>query len=223
MAFHGSGSKSERNKALEELTKIFIKADPCDFEIIERGTGSLGASRNPDIVAQEITAKGQAVLKIREEQNQKIQAQAERIAEFEARIVELEAAHTEPAAASDTGEEYIPWTKFEAAAISSFGREGSWKAVVAMELDIDIKTLNAWQTVGLFPARYRDAVKTFTDDQKAPSSRQRWTDDEYDRLEALIGEMGNRNREIAEILRAEFGRRLTESSITGARRRIRNR
>jgi hypothetical protein len=150
------------------------------------------------------------------------QTQAERIAELEARIVELEAAQkAEPAAAtvSDTGEEYVPWVEFEAAAIKAFGREGSWKSVAAFEMDMDVKVLNAWQTVGVIPAKSLDVVKGLTEDQKAPASRKKWTDDEYARLKALGAEM-HRDREIAKILSREFGRRLVETSITGARRRL---
>jgi hypothetical protein len=153
------------------------------------------------------------------------QTQAERIAELEARIVELEAAQkAKPAAAtvSDTGEEYVPWIEFEAAAMKAFGREGSWKSVAAFEMDMDVKVLNAWQTVGVIPARYVAMVQALTDDQKAPASRKSWSDDDYARLQALV-DKGKRNREIAKILSREFGRRLIETSITGARRRSRDR
>ena len=88
------------------------------------------------------------------------QAQAERIAELEAKIAELETAQAEPAAVSDTGEEYVSWVEFEAAAISAFGRD-AWKSVAAFEMDMDVKTLNAWQTVGVIPAKFRGRGEGF--------------------------------------------------------------
>ena len=149
-----------------------------DIEIVERRTGglaSIGTSRNTDIVVQEATAKAQAMLKILEDnetlraQNRALEdriaefeaAQAKpaavsdtgeeyvrRIAELEARIAELEATQATPAAVSYTGEEYVAWVEFEAAAVQAFSREGSWKSVFAFEAEMDVKTLNGWQTVG---------------------------------------------------------------------------
>jgi hypothetical protein len=189
--------------------------------------GNAGFDRSIDGLGKSIDGFVKNVERLREENDTlraEKRAQAERIAELEARVTELEAAQAEPAAAtvSDTGEEYVPWIEFEAAAMKAFGREGSWKSVAAFEMDMDVKVLNAWQTVGVIPARYVAMVQALTDDQKAPASRKSWSDDDYARLQALVDE-GKRNREIAKILSREFGRRLVETSITGARRRSRDR
>ena len=235
-AFHTSLSKTEQEAALAKLRKVFTEIDVMDIEIVQRkatnqithrtttcstiDTGSLDSA-----VAQSIRTINDTVKRVERlrEENDTIRAQnraqAERIAELEARIAELEAAQAAPAAVSDTGEEYVLWAEFEAAAIKAFGREGSWKSVFAFEADMDVRTLTAWQTVGIIPARYVTLARTLTADQKAMSSRKKWTDDEYDRLEALVAE-GHRDREIANILSRELGRRLIETSITGARRRL---
>jgi hypothetical protein len=194
-----------------------------DIDGLGAGIGGLGVGI--DGLGEDINGLGVGIdglAKVMERLRAEKQAQAERIEALEAKISDLEAAQTqaEPAAAmdSDTGEEYVSWAEFEAAAVQAFGRD-SWKSVAAFELDMDVKTLHAWQTVGVIPARYVAMVKALNDDQKAPASRRKWTDDEYERLETLVAE-GHRDREIAKILSLEFRRRLVETSITGARRRL---
>lgn len=122
-------------------------------------------------------------------------------------------------AVTDTGQRLVAWTKFAEAAQKKFGRTTAWKAVFALEINTEMKTLNAWEVVGLVPEEYLTLLDSFTPAQCEPASRKRWSDDERARLGAMVAD-GLCDLEIAQRLRNEFGRRLTEGSITGARRRF---
>jgi transposase-like protein len=123
------------------------------------------------------------------------------------------------AATPKTGKGYLTWPEFEAVAVKKFGRVTGWKAVAAFELDIDIKVLNAWQTVGVIPAEYCDRVRAFAPEQIEPVPRKKWTDDEKAALVDLVAQ-GVSDRTIAKTLSMQFGRRFVETSVTGARRRF---
>jgi DNA-binding transcriptional MerR regulator len=224
-AYQPFGNPHEQEKAQRALASFFVSADPRDFEIVERkpvNQSQAGrALKGADEQMGEMVEMFRAVTHRAQRQQDEIatlQAEIARLKEENDRLTKkLEEA--EPVVVSDTGDEYVSWVEFEAAAITAFDRQTGWKAVFAFEADIDIKTLNAWQTVGVIPAKLFDIVKTLTADQKAPSLRKKWTVAEYDRLEALVAER-KRDREIAKLLSAEFGRKLVESSIMGARRRL---
>ncbi len=125
--------------------------------------------------------------------------------------------HDQPAS-STTAIEYVPVAELSDRARGMIGRH--WKAALAFRLQITLKEMAAWQTVGIVPTAFCSAFESMTENDCAPASRQRWTVQEYQRLAELVGEEKS-NLEIAQILTHDFRRRLYESSIVGARRRMR--
>jgi hypothetical protein len=103
--------------------------------------------------------------------------------------------------------------------MTRFGRTTGWKALAAFELGLDVKVMNTWQTVGVIPKALLGQVHGFRDEQIKPASRAKWTEAEKAALGALV-EQGLSDRAVAQTLASRLGRRLVETSITGARRRF---
>jgi hypothetical protein len=137
-------------------------------------------------------------------------------AEIDALRTENEALKATMGSRSDTGPEYIPWEVFKREGDKVFGCT-RWTARFASAADITVKELRAWRIAGIVPARFLAVMQSLSNEQKASASRQPWTDAERVRLKALVSQAVT-DCEIAKVLSMEFGRRLLETSITGARR-----
>jgi hypothetical protein len=139
-------------------------------------------------------------------------------AKYEDLLAEKEALSAATGSKADTGTEYINSKVFEEEGDKVFACKG-WRPRFASAADIDLKELDAWRVVKVVPAKFRDLLPNLTDEQKAPASRMAWSDAERKRLMTLVSR-GLTDREIAKVLSKAFGRRLVETSITGARRRF---
>ncbi|TXN40616.1 hypothetical protein FV232_05520 [Methylobacterium sp. WL30] len=93
------------------------------------------------------------------------------------------------------------------------------KSIIAHGLGISVSLLNAHLLTGYLP--YSLAAK-FSDlgvEELQPASRNRWNDDERERLTLLLEE-DHSDDTLACILSAEFGRRIFEGGIARQRRKI---
>ncbi|TXM76585.1 hypothetical protein FV218_06460 [Methylobacterium sp. WL69] len=120
---------------------------------------------------------------------------------------------------SDTGTKFVSFESVSVRAERTFSRK-RWMSAFAFNVGLSIHELRAWKTVGIFPAALAMKLEHLTEDQTKPASRQTWTTEESARLKAVLAE-GATNLVAAAKLSAEFGRPLHETSIVGARRRIR--
>lgn len=119
---------------------------------------------------------------------------------------------------ADTGVGYVDFGLIAEKAVRRCGR-ATWKPAVAFALNMSVKELNAWKTVGVFPAELVARVAALNDCECASSSRQQWADDEIEQLKAILDE-GHSDLEAAVILTRKLGRRIYETSITNRRRRL---
>ncbi|TXN17220.1 hypothetical protein FV219_00915 [Methylobacterium sp. WL122] len=141
--------------------------------------------------------------------------------EAEARIASLEAEAAERSDnqhKADTGAQYVEFATISELAMNRCGR-ATWKSAVAFSINMPIRMLNAWKAVGIFPAHLVAHIDALSDHDYEPSSRQRWSSDEIDRLKVVLHE-GRSDLEAAVILSKEFGRRIYETSVTYQRRRL---
>jgi hypothetical protein len=77
--------------------------------------------------------------------------------------------------------------------------------------------LNCWQGAKIFPADKAAMLDNLAPEQRKPASRERWTSADLERLKAVLPAVAS-DLEAAQILSAEFGRRLFEPSVTKQRR-----
>lgn len=117
---------------------------------------------------------------------------------------------------SDVGVEYVKFDDVARVAEARCGRK-TWMSAIAFALHMPMAELNAWRKVGIFPAHLALKINTLDGSKCAYSSRKRWTNQEFERLEALLLQEVS-DLEIAVFLTAEFGRNIYEASVARRRR-----
>jgi hypothetical protein len=155
------------------------------------------------------------------EENRRLKAELSAATQPERRAtVEPDVQQAPEAPTSDTGRGFVEWATFQAAAEAAYGRSREWIGVFGLAAGLPIKRVMAWRTTGYAPASWLDLLKDLTPEQRAKPSRRRWDPPMVARLQALVeGSTAYSDFEIASILSAEFGRLVTETNITGRRRR----
>lgn len=127
-------------------------------------------------------------------------------------------AHSDAKASFDTKQTYCSFAEFEQKAKNAIGRQYT-KSLLAFELNISLKILTAWQTVGIVPPDFTSKIDDFSENQLEPASREHWSYDEVNELKAILIE-GASDFLAARMLTTRFGRRRFESNVARKRRQL---
>lgn len=110
---------------------------------------------------------------------------------------------------------HYTFSQFRTATIEQLGRENAWQSEYSEATGTDLSLIQQWRKSNRVPQEAFDKIATLS--KVGPRTTVKWTEQECEELSRLY-KLTDRKRtdsEIAEMLSAKFGRRITANSIKG--------